>query len=67
MATCCYYSFNDKFLHEIKHVQSFKFMSTYEHLPANVLKRASHSVEHILILCFNWDFWDQHQNQDGKQ
>ena len=28
MATCFFYSFNDKFLHEIKHVQSLKCMST---------------------------------------
>ena len=28
MATCCLYSFNDKFLHEIKYVQSLKVMST---------------------------------------
>ena len=28
MATCCFYSFNDKFLHEIKHVQSLNVMST---------------------------------------
>ena len=28
MATCCFYSFNDKFLHEIKYVQSLKVMST---------------------------------------
>ena len=38
MATCCFYSFNDKFLHEIKYVQSLKVMSTLEHLVANVLK-----------------------------
>ena len=37
MATCCFYSFNDKFLHEIKYVQSLKVMSTKEHLVANVL------------------------------
>ena len=28
MATCCFYSFNDKFLLEIKYVQSLKVMST---------------------------------------
>ena len=28
MATCCFYSFNDMFLHEIKYVQSLKVMST---------------------------------------
>ena len=28
MATCCFYSFNDKFLHKIKYVQSLKVMST---------------------------------------
>ena len=28
MATCSFYSFNDKFLHEIKYVQSLKVMST---------------------------------------
>ena len=28
MATCCFYSFNDKFLHEIKYVQSLKVMPT---------------------------------------
>ena len=39
MATCCFYSFNVEFLHEIKHVQSLKVMSTLEHLPANVLNR----------------------------
>ena len=28
MMTCCFYCFNDKFLHEIKYVQSLKVMST---------------------------------------
>ena len=28
MATYCFYSSNDKFLHEIKYVQSLKVMST---------------------------------------
>ena len=28
MTTCSFYSFNDKFLHEIKYVQSLKVMST---------------------------------------
>ena len=32
-----FYSFDDKFLHEIKYVQSLKVMSKYEHLPAKVL------------------------------
>ena len=28
MSTCSFYSLNDKFLHEIKYVQSLKVMST---------------------------------------
>ena len=28
MATCCFYYFNYKFLHEIEYVQSLKVMST---------------------------------------
>ena len=28
MASCCFHSFNDKLLHEIKYVQSLKVMST---------------------------------------
>ena len=28
MTTCSFYSFNDKFLHELKYVQSLKVMST---------------------------------------
>ena len=44
MSTWSFYSFNDKFLHEIKYVQSLKVMSTYEHLLANVLK-----ISYLLI------------------
>ena len=39
MAICCFYSFYDKFLHEIKYVQGLKVMPTQEHLPANVLNQ----------------------------
>ena len=50
MGTFCFYSFNDKFLHEIKYVQSLKVMSTYEHLLANVLKDYFYMYTCILMI-----------------
>ena len=47
MATCSLHSFNDKFLHEIKYVQSLKVMSTKEHLLANVLNR--NNIENCML------------------
>ena len=38
MATFSFYSFDDKFLDEIIHVQSIKALSIQDNLPANVLK-----------------------------